>query len=228
MLRKAFITLMASALSLLGQDAPPAPTSEPVPAANAPTVPQPGVLTAGPVFNIALEIDLTAQKAWVLQDGKRVYETAISSGKSGYETPAGDFTVLEKDKEHKSSLYGKIVDSRGRVLVPDASGDTAIPAGGKFVQAPMKYFLRFDGASGMHAGRLPGYPASHGCVRLPAAKAALFFDIAEVGMPVRVFGKAPSSGLAPAAKRPVKKAELVATPVPATPPPRKFPWFSSR
>src|SRR5687768_17545708 len=111
---------------------------------------------------VSIEIDLTAQQAWVLQDGQRVYQTPISSGRTGHETPTGNFTVLEKDLDHKSSLYGRIVDGAGRVLVSDADSDTAVPAGGKFVPAPMRHFLRFDGAVGMHAGRLPGYPASHG------------------------------------------------------------------
>jgi len=165
---------------------------------------------------IAIEIDLTAQKAWLLQDGQRVYETPISSGRTAHETPTGDFSVLEKDLDHKSSLYGKIVDGNGRVLIGDADGDMAVPAGGRFERAPMKHFLRFEGAIGMHAGRLPGYPASHGCVRLPASKAALFYNVAEVGTPVRVFGKAPRTG--PPVKPP-KADSSAATPAPpaATP-----------
>ena len=167
---------------------------------------------------LAIEIDLTAQKAWVLQDGQRVYETPISSGRGGHETPTGNFAVSEKDIDHTSSLYGRIVDGKGRVLIPDADCDTPVPAGGKFVQAPMRHFLRFDGAIGMHAGRLPGYPASHGCVRLPAGKAALFFNIAEIGMPVRVFGKTPRSG------RPARTVAK-ATPAPSPTPKPLFPWF---
>ncbi|MEQ1859600.1 MAG: L,D-transpeptidase [Chthoniobacteraceae bacterium] len=169
---------------------------------------------------LAIEIDLTAQKAWVLQDGQRVYETPISSGRAGHETPTGTFAVSEKDLDHRSSLYGRIVDGKGRTLIPDADSDTPVPAGGKFVQAPMRHFLRFDGAIGMHAGRLPGYPASHGCVRLPAGKAALFFNIAELGTPVRVFGRTPRSGRP---SRPAAKSTPVATPTPA--PKGWFPWL---
>ncbi len=169
--------------------------------------------------DVAIEIDLTAQKAWVLQDGQKVYETPISSGRAGHPTPAGEFAVLEKDPDHHSSLYGRVVDANGSVVIADADSDTPVPPGGKFVQASMKNFLRFDGAIGMHAGRLPGFAASHGCVRLPAGKAALFYNIAEVGTPVRVFGRAPNGGPPPR-----KKPELpTATPAPATPEPRK--WF---
>lgn len=167
---------------------------------------------------LAIEIDLTAQKAWVLHDGKRTYETPISSGRASHATPTGDFTVLEKDIDHRSSLYGHIVDASGRIIDSDADSDTPVPPGAKFVRAPMHHFLRFDGAIGMHAGRLPGYPASHGCVRLPAGKAALFFNIAELGMPVRVFGQAPRTG-------PPPRAKVVSTPVPAPTPKSRFPWF---
>lgn len=169
---------------------------------------------------VAIEIDLSAQKAWVLQDGQRIYETPISTGRGGHETPTGDYAVLEKDPDHRSSLYGRVVDGSGSVVIADADSGTPVPPGGKFVQAPMKNFMRFDGAIGMHAGRLPGYPASHGCVRMPAGKAALFYNIAEVGTPVRVFGRAPANG-------PPRKP--AATPAPATPrPARWFPWITRK
>ncbi len=174
-----------------------------------------------PAFaSVSIEINLTAQKAFLLDDGKIVYESPISSGRPGFPTPTGNFAVLEKDANHLSSLYGKILDANGRTI--NANGDSAmpVPKGGKFVQAPMKNFLRFDGASGMHAGYLPGYAASHGCVRMPAHKAALFFDIATVGTPVKVFGKAPAGGASEA--KPKAAATPAATPAP-TPPPRK--WY---
>lgn len=167
---------------------------------------------------LAIEIDLTAQKAWVLHEGKRVYETPISSGRASHPTPPGEFVVVEKNLDHRSSLYGQVVDARGRVIDADADSDTPVPPGGKFVRAPMKYFLRFDGAIGIHAGRLPGYPASHGCVRLPQGKAALFFNIVEVGTPVRVFGKAPRTG-------PPARPKPTATPAPSPTPKGRFPWF---
>jgi hypothetical protein len=163
---------------------------------------------------LAIEIDLAQQKAFLLQDGRIVYESPISSGRPRHRTPTGDFQILEKDPNHLSSLYGKIMDANGKTLVWDADADMALPAGAKFVQAPMKNFLRFDGATGMHAGYLPGYPASHGCVRMPAVKAQLFFDIAEVGTPVRVFGKPPET------TPPEAPLKAAATPAPT---PRK--WF---
>lgn len=169
----------------------------------------------------AIEIDLTAQKAFLLQDGKVVYESPISSGRAGFRTPTGNFQITEKSADHRSSLYGKIVDANGKTLVRDADADMKRPPGAKFVRAPMKNFLHFDGATGMHAGYLPGYPASHGCVRLPALKAQLFFNIAEVGTPVRVYGKTPET------TAPTRIAKAVATPTP-TPIPRKWYQFLRR
>ena len=184
--------LMAGAM-LHAQEPVSTPAPSPAPEAPTPAAPEPAAAPApkpaGPA--IAIEIDLSAQKAWVLQDGQRVYETSICSGRSGFETPPGSFTITEKSPDHKSSLYGKIVDASGNVIVSDADSDMPLPPRAKFQPAPMKNFLRFNGAVGMHAGRLRGYPASHGCGRLPPSKSTLFFNIAEIGTPVGVFGVAP-------------------------------------
>lgn len=88
-------------------------------------------------------------------------------------------------------MYGKIVDRAGRAIVTDADADMKVPRGGRFVPAPMSYFMRFNGAEGMHAGYLPGYPASHGCVRMPERMATAFFNAVEPGTPVHVFGRTP-------------------------------------
>ncbi len=172
---------------------------------------------------LAIEIDLAAQKAFLLQDGQIIYESPISSGRPNYPTKPGNFTITEKSPNHLSSLYGKIVDANGKTLVRDADSDMAVPAGAKFVRAPMKHFLRFDGATGTHAGYLPGYPASHGCVRMSALKAELFFNIAEVGTPVRVHGKAPAT--TPPERKKVAAASPTPTPTPA---PRKWYQFIRR
>ena len=99
--------------------------------------------------------------------------------------------VLEKEINHHSSIYGKIVDANGRTIVADADIDMKVPRGGKFVPAPMRYFMRFHEADGMHAGYLPGYPASHGCVRMPEQLAIAFYHAVDVGTPVTVFGRTP-------------------------------------
>jgi len=70
-----------------------------------------------------------------------------------------------------------------------------IPPGGKFIPVPMHYFMRLVGADGMHAGYLPGYPASHGCVRMPEQYAIAFFNSVSVGTPVTVYGRTPNGAL---------------------------------
>lgn len=140
---------------------------------------------------VSVEIDLEEQRAYLLENRRVVLETPISSGRAGHHTRAGRFKVTEKDLNHRSSIYGKIIDARGRTLIADADTDMPVSAGGRFVPAPMRYFLRFDGANGMHAGYLPGYAASHGCVRLPEEMAKAFYRAVEIGTPVNVFGKTP-------------------------------------
>jgi lipoprotein-anchoring transpeptidase ErfK/SrfK len=137
----------------------------------------------------SVEIDLEEQTAYLIRGRQVILATPISTGRSGHLTETGAFKIIEKERNHFSSLYGKIVDRNGRTVVADADADMAVPRGGKFVPAPMRYFMRFHDAIGMHAGYLPGYPASHGCVRIPEQNAIVFFNAVEVGTPVHVFGK---------------------------------------
>jgi hypothetical protein len=140
---------------------------------------------------VSIEIDLQDQRAYLLRDRYVVRESPISSGRAGFRTPTGNFKVIEKDRTHASSIYGKIIDHRGRTLVADADIDMPLPSGARFVPAPMHYFIRFDGPNGLHAGYLPGYPASHGCVRLPKEHAIAFYNAVDVGSRVTVFGRTP-------------------------------------
>src|SRR6266567_3732987 len=139
----------------------------------------------------SVEIDLEEQTAYLLQNGRPVLASPISSGRYGHLTRTGSFKILEKERTHYSSMYGKIVDARGNTIVADADADMPVPRGGKFIPAPMRYFMRFEGANGMHAGYLPGYPASHGCVRMPQEYAIAFFNSIDVGTRVTVFGRTP-------------------------------------
>jgi lipoprotein-anchoring transpeptidase ErfK/SrfK len=138
-----------------------------------------------------VEIDLEQQTAYLIRGRQIVLASPISTGRSGHLTETGAFKIIEKERNHFSSLYGKIVDARRRTVVADADADMAVPRGGKFVPAPMRYFMRFHDATGMHAGYLPGYPASHGCVRMLEQNAIAFFNAIEVGTPVHVFGRTP-------------------------------------
>ena len=114
-----------------------------------------------------VEIDLQMQTAYLIRGRRVVLESPISSGRYGHLTETGSFKILEKERNHYSSIYGKIVDASGNTIVADADIDMKVPRGGRFIPAPMHYFMRFNEADGMHAGYLPGYPASHGCVRMP-------------------------------------------------------------
>lgn len=131
------------------------------------------------------------QRAYLIRGHRVLLESPISSGRYGHLTETGSFKVIEKEKNHFSSIYGQIVDASGATIVQDADVDMKVPPGGKFMPAPMRYFMRFHGADGMHAGYLPGYPASHGCVRMPERMAIAFFDAVQVGTSVTVFGRTP-------------------------------------
>jgi lipoprotein-anchoring transpeptidase ErfK/SrfK len=152
-----------------------------------------GCTAASLLAETSVEIDLEEQTAYLLNNGRPVLASPISSGRYGHLTKTGSFEILEKERTHYSSMYGKIVDARGNTIVADADADMPVPRGGKFVPAPMHYFMRFSGADGLHAGILPGYPASHGCVRMPREYAIAFFNSVSVGTPVTVIGRTPTS-----------------------------------
>ncbi len=135
----------------------------------------------------SITIDLGEQKAFFYKDGRLVGVSMISSGREGYRTPPGQYKVLQKSKDHVSNLYGDYVDHGGNVMVANVGVKRdPKPPGAKFRGAPMPYFLRFHGGYGLHAGFLPGFAASHGCVRMPERMAQIFFANVSHGTPVRV------------------------------------------
>ena len=147
-----------------------------------------GLLAQATPGNVHIVVSITKQRAFLMMGEQIVADGPISSGKRGHETPRGHFTVMEKDPNHHSSLYGDFVDRSGRVVRAGVSAhiDSA-PSGTHFAGATMKWFLRLTGEGvGMHIGILPGYPASHGCIRESAEGAKLFYDHARVGTPVDV------------------------------------------
>jgi len=138
-----------------------------------------------------VEIDLSRQTAFLISGRRVVMQSPVSSGRYGHLTSTGSFKVIVKERCHHSSIYGEIVDGYGRTIVADADVDMHVPGGCRFVPAPMPYFMRFHGADGLHAGYLPGYPASHGYVRMPEQLAIAFYQSVDVGTPVTVFGRTP-------------------------------------
>ena len=132
-------------------------------------------------------ISLHEQRAFLRQGSMNVSEAAISTGREGHATPVGNFHVIRKDRDHRSGLYGDYVDADGHIV--KASVDVrkdAKPAGSHYLGASMPYFVEFSPGFGLHEGHRPGYPASHGCVRLSYWKARQFFDASKIGTPVTV------------------------------------------
>jgi len=115
----------------------------------------PEVAPDGPMLAV---VNLATQRAVVFRNGIPIAATTVSTGRPGHETPIGVFTVLQKQVDHHSSTYDN---------------------------APMPYMERLTWKGiALHAGNLPGYPASHGCVRLPAEFAKLLYGQTSLGMTV--------------------------------------------
>ena len=104
---------------------------------------------------VSIVVSIPDQRAYVYRGGKLVGASTVSTGSDRHETPAGAFTILQKKVFHRSNLYSN---------------------------APMPYMQRltWDGIA-LHAGHLPGYPASHGCIRFPAAFAKQLYALTEIG-----------------------------------------------
>jgi len=140
--------------------------------------------TSGPT---RIVIDLSDQHAYLYSGRTIVYHSKVSTGREGYGTPAGGYHVQQKDIDHRSTVYGAYCLPNRKIVVADVDiRKTKKPPGTIFIGAPMPYFLRLKGAVGMHAGHVPGYPASHGCIRLPNGAAKRFYNAAKVGTPVTV------------------------------------------
>jgi lipoprotein-anchoring transpeptidase ErfK/SrfK len=139
-----------------------------------------------PPGKVSVVIDLTDQHAYLLAGGEQVLSAPISSGREGHNTAPGKYRIIEKDIDHRSSVYGAY-EKDGVIVKADVNAlKDPKPPGAYFVGAPMPYFLRIYGGVGMHEGYLPGYPASHGCIRMPGSKAKRFFAAVKVGTPVTV------------------------------------------
>jgi hypothetical protein len=171
--RVAIACILLGGLALLGAsqiapsrsvDIAAVPTAEPsarsdaatplpaAPAPSAPALPPPpptprDALQAG----VLIVISLPSQKMFVFRDGQVWGASPVSTGRRGHATPTGVFTILQKKVRHRSNLYSN---------------------------APMPYMQRLTwGGIALHAGYLPGYPASHGCIRMPAAFARKLYGV---------------------------------------------------
>jgi hypothetical protein len=116
-----------------------------------------GSLCAQPVDRVVVSLSDQAFAAY--SSGHVVLSGPISTGQEGFETPPGEYRVTSKHRDHVSNLY----------------------------DVEMPFFLRFNGSAlGMHEGLLPGFPASHGCIRVQRANAEKLFSMADVGTHVSI------------------------------------------
>jgi hypothetical protein len=135
-----------------------------------------------------IQISLGDQRALFYKGEQLVGVSSISTGREGFNTPPGNYKILQKDRDHLSSLYGDYISATtGEVIMKDIDrGKDPMPKGARFDGAPMPYFMRITGGIGMHEGFLPGYPASHGCIRMPGFMAEKFFSNVSTGTPVTI------------------------------------------
>jgi len=132
-------------------------------------------------------VHIGEQKAYFYKGNTLVGETTVSTGKPGFSTPPGHYTVLTKSADHVSSLFGDYVDGYGNVVRSNIdSRKDRQPKGTHFDGARMPYAMFFRGGYAMHQGYVPPFAASHGCIRLPGRIARSFFENAPVGTPVTV------------------------------------------
>jgi hypothetical protein len=132
-------------------------------------------------------IDVSDQRAYFYKGNQLVGVSKVSSGRDGFDTPQGNFKIIQKNKDHRSNLYGNYVWPNGEIAQKDIDvTKDKKPPGSRFEGSPMPYFMRFTGGVGMHGGYLPGFAASHGCVRMPTHMAATFFRNVDAGTPVTV------------------------------------------
>lgn len=135
-----------------------------------------------------VRINRGQQKAFFYKGDTLVGVSRISSGNEDHVTPPGRYRITQKSKDHKSSLYGVFKDKETGITTND-DVDTRVDTPGpneEFFAAPMPNFMRFHRGIGMHTGYLPGYAASHGCIRMPHHMSEKFFENVVVGTPVIV------------------------------------------
>src|SRR5215831_2775604 len=132
-------------------------------------------------------VHIGEQQAYFYKGKQLVGETTVSTGKPGFSTPPGHYTVVSKDAGHVSTVFGDYVDDYGNVVRSNIdSPKDARPKGTHFDGARMPYAMFFRGGYAMHQGYVPPFAASHGCIRLPGQMAVRFFENAPVGTPVTV------------------------------------------
>ena len=135
----------------------------------------------------SITIDLSQQRAYFYKGQTLVGVSQVSTGTDGFDTPPGNYKITQKNADHESNLYGEYKTPDGAIIQKEVDVTKhPKPAGAVFDGADMPYFMRFHGGIGMHGGYLPGFAASHGCVRMPINMAKIYFENVENKTPVRV------------------------------------------
>ncbi|MEP4078058.1 L,D-transpeptidase family protein [Haloferula sp.] len=138
--------------------------------------------------NSSILVSLDIQRAFLMNGDEVAVDYPISSGKKSRPTPPGDYKILEKEVDKASNAYGKVYDAEGNRIYGEETPD-AVPEGGKFVGAPMPYWMRltWDGV-GHHIGTIPKgrYAASHACIRGIREAIPTVYGKVKIGTPVTV------------------------------------------
>ena len=134
----------------------------------APAPPPPPTPQEALADGVLMVVSIPSQRIFVFKDGQPWDSAPVSTGRPGHATPTGVFPILQKGVHHRSNLYSN---------------------------APMPFMQRltWDGIA-LHAGQIPGRPASHGCVRLPLDFARQLFAVTQVGASVHIIEQSPSAG----------------------------------
>lgn len=136
---------------------------------------------------LRIVIDLSHQKVIYYKGNVEIGLSPTSTGMEGHRTPRGNFSIVRKDATHRSGSYGELIDKEGNVVDPAFEmGSKPIPAGLRYRGAPMFSGMQIYKGIWMHEGEVTGYPVSHGCIRLPAKMAKIFFEHTPVGTPVTI------------------------------------------
>ena len=139
--------------------------------------------------NTRVEIILSLQRARIYNDDEIALDYPIASGRKTFPTPPGRYRIIEKvQREKQSNLYGTIYDSEGNIYKNDADiTEDEVPEGGEFKGAAMPYWMRLTWKGlGMHQGKVPRYPTSHGFVRIPSKVASAVYTTLSLGTPVSI------------------------------------------
>lgn len=146
------------------------------------------VLAKANSSNTSIIIDLSLQRGFLMVGKEIAMDYRVSTGKSSHPTPLGNFTITEKVRDKRSNLYGTIYNAAGKAIEYNAdTRKSSVPEGGKYVGAPMFYWMRLtnDGI-GMHQGVVGARYASHGCIRCYSSAVSVVYSKVKIGTPVKV------------------------------------------